>query len=377
LLQKLTEIPDDFHLNRKLKRSVERRRAMAEGAESVDWSAAEALAIATLAVEGHPVRLAGQDSTRGTFSQRHAVLHDVVTGCRYEIFRHLSDNQANVEILNSPLCEAAAMGFEYGYSLDSPEVLVAWEGQFGDFANAAQVIIDQFLASAEDKWRWLSGLVLLLPHGFEGQGPEHSSARLERFLTLAGEHNLQIVSPSTPAQYFHVLRRQTLWRWRKPLIDLTPKSLLRHPQVVSPLDDLTQGGFQRILPDERRNPGKTTRILLCSGKVYYDLLHAREERSRPDVALIRIEQFYPLPEKQLRKTLDTYPDDLPVYWVQEEPENMGAWGHWRWRHCGRLFDRFPFDGVFRPESASPATGSSASHQREQSVLIARAFGEQT
>jgi 2-oxoglutarate dehydrogenase E1 component len=375
LLVKMTETPDGFHRHKKLHRTVERRRKMAEGDEPLDWSAAEALAIASLAVEGHPVRLSGQDSTRGTFSQRHAVLHDVVDGSQYEIFQHLADDQASVETINSPLCEAGALGFEYGYSLDRPDALVVWEAQYGDFANAAQVVIDQFLASAEDKWRRLSGLAILLPHGFEGMGPEHSSARLERFLSLAAEDNLQIVCPTTPAQYFHVLRRQVLRRWRKPLVVLTPKSLLRRPGVESSLDQLADGSFRRVLGDDRDGAeDKTNRILLCSGKNYYDLIERREEKKHDTTAILRIEQFYPLSDALIDQSLQPYADDLPVVWVQEEPENMGAANHWRARF-GERIDRRPLQIVARCESASPATGSKASHRREQDMLLSRAFGE--
>src|SRR5262249_28209960 len=262
LLERLAHIPDGFRLHKKLHKTIERRQKMAKGEEPIDWSAAEALAFASLAVEGHPVRLSGQDSERGTFSQRHAVLHDVVDNHKYHIFNHLADDQARVDIINSPLCETGTLGFEYGYSLDYPEALVAWEAQYGDFVNAAQVIIDQFITSAEDKWRRLSGVVMLLPHAFEGKGPEHSSARLERFLFEAAEDNIQIVNPSTPAQYFHVLRRQVKRTWRKPLVVLTPKSLLRHPNVVSPLSELsTNERFHRILPDIRHNPLETSGVL--------------------------------------------------------------------------------------------------------------------
>jgi 2-oxoglutarate dehydrogenase E1 component len=373
LLVKLTETPEGFHLHRKLKKSVGQRREMAAGEAPLDWAAGEALAIATLATEGHRIRLAGQDTVRGTFSHRHAALFDVVDGHRYDVFQHLSEDQAPVEIINSPLCETAAMGFEYGYSLDFPEALVAWEAQFGDFVNAGQVIVDQFIASAEDKWHRLSGLVLLLPHGFEGQGPEHSSARLERFLTLAGDDNLQIVVPTTPAQYFHVLRRQVKRPWRKPLVVFTPKSILRHPRVVSSLDELADGRFRRVLPDDRDEPAGTSLVLLCSGKVYYDLLAAREERGRDDLAIVRVEQLYPLPERELRAALGDFAQDTPVRWVQEEPENMGAWTYWRRYYCERFLERFPFAGVTRAASASPATGSSAAHKHEQQDLIERAF----
>jgi 2-oxoglutarate dehydrogenase E1 component len=369
----LTHTPAEFHLHRKLKRSVEDRLAMAEGKQPLDWSAAEALALGTLAVEGHPIRLSGQDSQRGTFSQRHAVLHDVVDGKTYTPLAHLAENQARVEIINSPLSEAGVLGFEYGYSLDEPEGLIAWEAQFGDFANAAQVIIDQFLAGAADRWRRLSGLVLLLPHGWEGSGPEHSSARLERFLSLAARHNLQVAAPTTPAQYFHLLRRQVLRRWRKPLVVMTPKSLLRHPRAVSTLNDLAEGGFCRTLPDARDPSADTSRVLLCSGKVYYDLLEFREKHQRDDVAIVRVEQLYPLPDDVLRKRLEPYDEKTPLVWVQEEPRNMGAWPALCLRFGPRLLDRYALSSVARPESASPATGSHATHKREQQELVERAF----
>lgn len=373
LLNKLASVPDGFHLHKKLQRSFERRKKMAQGEEPLDWAAAEALAFASLAVEGHPVRLSGQDSARGTFSQRHAVLHDVVNGHRYKVFGQLADDQAAVDIINSPLCEAATMGYEYGYSLDCPDGLILWEAQYGDFMNAAQVIIDQFMASAEDKWRRLSGLVLLLPHAFEGKGPEHSSARLERFLQLAAEDNLQIISPSTPAQYFHSLRRQAKRKWRKPLIVLTPKSLLRDRRVVSSLQELAGGRFRRVLGDSRDGPTETSCVLLTSGKMYYDLVEARDTRHRFDVAVVRVEQFYPLADEVLLQALQVYPAEIPVRWIQEEPENMGAWPYWKGRYCGRLAGRHPFSVRARPASASPATGSSTSHQREQQELISRAF----
>ncbi len=374
-LRRLAQIPTEFHLHRKLKRATEERLAMADGKQPLDWAAAEALALGTLAIESHPVRLSGQDSQRGTFSQRHAVLHDVVDGKTYMPLAHLADDQARVEVINSPLSEAGVLGFEYGYSLDEPEGLIAWEAQFGDFANAGQVIIDQFLAGGADRWRRLSGLVLLLPHGWEGSGPEHSSARLERFLNLAARDNLQVVAPTTPAQYFHVLRRQVLRRWRKPLVVMTPKSLLRHPRVVSPLSDLAEGSFSRILPDTRNSPDTTSRVLLCSGKVYYDLIDFREKNHRDDVAILRFEQLYPLAVDLVRKQLELYADGTPVFWVQEEPRNMGAWPALCLRFDSRLFDRFSLSYVARAESASPATGSHATHKREQQELVERAFGE--
>jgi 2-oxoglutarate dehydrogenase E1 component len=373
LLERLTQTPSGFHVHRKLKRGIEERLAMAAGKHPLDWAAAEALALGTLAVEGHPVRLSGQDSQRGTFSQRHAVFHDVVDGTAYMPLAHLAENQARVEVINSPLSEAGVLGFEYGYSLDAPEGLVAWEAQFGDFANAAQVIIDQFLAGAADRWRRLSGVILLLPHGWEGSGPEHSSARLERFMSLGAKHNLQVAAPTTPAQYFHLLRRQVLRRWRKPLVVMTPKSLLRHARVTSPLSDLADGGFRRILPDARSTAERTTRVLLCSGKVYYELAEFREKHHRDDVAILRVEQLYPLAEDTLREGLKPYDEKTPVVWVQEEPWNMGAWPAIWLRFGPRLVGRHAFSCVVRAESASPATGSHATHKREQQDLIECAF----
>jgi 2-oxoglutarate dehydrogenase E1 component len=351
------------------------RREMAQGKRPLDWSAAESLAFATLATEGVPVRLTGQDTARGTFSQRHAVLHDFEDGHTYVALQHLAGNQAPVEIYNSPLSEAGALGFEYGYSLDRPDGLVLWEAQFGDFGNAAQVILDQFISSAEDKWRRLSGIVLLLPHGFEGMGPEHSSARLERFLQIAANDNIQIVYPTTPAQYFHCLRRQALRRWRKPLVVMTPKSLLRHPRVISSLHDCSAGAFQRIIPDalaKRAEPLEC--VILCSGKIYYELEQQREKLERNDVAIVRIEQLYPLPEENLRSLFSSYPDGTAAIWVQEEPLNMGAWNYLRGRLGEKLFNRFPLSVVSRPESASAATGSASSHKREQEQILAAAFG---
>ena len=348
---------------------------MAALQETLDWATGEAMAIGTLALEGHRIRFTGQDTGRGTFSHRHALLHDVVDGRVFNIFSQLDPaHQGHVEIVNSPLSEAAAMGFEYGYCEESPEALVAWEAQFGDFANVAQVIIDQFIASGEDKWDQLNGLVLLLPHGFEGQGPEHSSARLERFLTLAAEDNIQVANPTTPAQYYHLLRRQVLRRWRKPLVVFTPKSLLRLKAARSPLTDLTTGTFQRVIGDPL--VAKASRVLLCSGKIYYELLAHREQEGRDDVAIVRVEQLYPLPAHYLEEALRNCAADTPVYWVQEEPENMGAWRYFKSRFGSRL-GRHPFQGVYRAESASPATGSKAIHRSEQQQVIKQAFGERT
>ncbi len=316
--------------------------------------------------------LSGQDSERGTFSHRHAVFHDTEDGHEFVPLQAIGDDPDLFEIHNSPLSEAGVLGYEYGYSLDRPDGLVLWEAQFGDFVNAAQVIIDQFIASAEDKWQRLSGLVLLLPHGMEGQGPEHSSARLERFLQLCAQDNLQVVYPTTPAQYFHLLRRQVKRAYRKPLIVMTPKSLLRHPQAVSKLEDFASGGFQRVIDDAAVVASEVTRVLFTSGKTYYELLHEREERGRKDVAIVRLEQLYPLRLELIEAALKRYPASAPVIWVQEEPENMGAWRFLRVQWGESLFGR-SFRGVTRPASASPATGSGAAHKLEQAGVLRAAF----
>ena len=374
LLRALARYPKDFKPHPKLVRFLKQRREMAVGKRPLDWAAAEALALASLAAQGVRVRLTGQDSERGTFSQRHAVLHDQQTGARYYPFAQVARKQAPVEIHNSPLSEAGVLGFEYGYCLDNPDALVLWEAQFGDFSNVAQVIIDQFIASAEDKWDYLSGLTLLLPHGFEGLGPEHSSARLERFLMLAANDNMQIVNCTTPAQYFHVLRRQALRRWRKPLIVMTPKSLLRHPAATASLDELAAGGFTRILPDALGLKGaKVKRVLISSGKIYYELAARREELRRKNVAILRLEQLYPLEDEALKKALKPYPVGTAVVWVQEEPENMGAWRYLAARFGRWLPGKYPLSGVYRPAAPSPATGSARRHREEQEQLISQAF----
>ncbi len=374
-LESLSRVPNGFSIHPKLKKMLEGREQMAQGQHPLDWAAGEALALASLSMEGVRIRLSGQDSERGTFSHRHAVLRDYQTGKKYHSMRHISPEQAPIDIVNSPLSETGVLGFEYGYSLDYPRGMVLWEAQFGDFWNVAQPIVDQFIASAEDKWQQLSGLVLLLPHGFEGAGPEHSSARLERFLWLAAEDNIQVVYPTTPAQFFHCLRRQALRPWRKPLAVMTPKSLLRNPQAVSSLDDLVNGTFQRILADTTVTAEKVKRILLCSGKVYYDLLAHREETKRDDVAIVRLEQLYPLRQELLEQVLKSYRDETPAFWVQEEPANMGAWNFLQIQFGQRLIKRFPFGGVSRAASATPATGSGKRHKHEQTEIVQRAFGE--
>jgi len=373
-LRRASAVPEVFHLHPKLKHLLAARREMAEGTKPLDWGAAEILALASLAASGVRIRFTGQDTGRGTFSHRHAVLYDYADGHPYVPLQSVQDGQAPVEICNSPLNEAGALGFEYGYSLTCPDGLVMWEAQFGDFVNAAQVILDQFITSGEDKWRRLSGLVLLLPHGFEGMGPEHSSARLERFLQLAAEDNIQVVQPTTPAQLFHLLRRQVLRPWRKPLVVFTPKSLLRHPQCVSSLAECATGEFHRWWPDAAP-ADRIRRVLLCSGKVYYDLAAYREKQSHSETAIIRLEELYPLRKEMLEQALRPYATETPVFWVQEEPANMGAWRYLHERFRRKLFDRFPFALVSRAESASPATGSANAHKIEQAQLIARAFGD--
>jgi 2-oxoglutarate dehydrogenase E1 component len=368
VLEKISKVPTGFHVNKKIARVLEDRSEMAIGKTRLDWAAGEALAFGSLSIEGHPLRLSGQDVERGTFSHRHAVLHDVDNNAKYMGLGQLRADQARVEIVNSPLSEAAVLGFEYGYSLDCPEGLVMWEAQFGDFWNVAQ-----FIVSAEDKWNRLSRLVMLLPHGFEGQGPEHCSARLERLLLLTAEHNIIVAQPSTPAQYFHLLRRQVKSKWSKPLIVLTPKSLLRHPGCTSVLDDIQNGSFQKILPDDRPANVSTRRVLISSGKAYYDLFEERKKLNRTDVALVRIEQFYPMDPAQVVEALSKYPAGTPVYWYQDEPSNMGAWQFIKMRWGDDIMKSYPLSLISRPESASPATGSLRSHKLEERDLLTQAF----
>jgi len=371
----LGEVPPGFSVHPRLK-IVKDRAAMAAGEKPIDWGMGEALAFGTLLNLGIRVRLSGQDVRRGTFSHRHSVLFDYETGAEYTPLAHIRDKQGVFEVTDSPLSEAGVLGFEYGYSLDMPEGLTIWEAQFGDFVNAAQVIIDQFLCSSEVKWNRVSGLVLLLPHGMEGQGPEHSSARLERFLNMCVNDNMQVCNLTTPAQYFHVLRRQVLRPYRKPLVIMSPKSLLRRPAASSVLSDFTDGGFQRIIPDQMNvDPSTVKRVLLCTGKIYYDLLAAREEKHYEDVAIIRIEQLYPMHKDELLDVLSVYPDGTPVVWVQEEARNMGAWAYMNRELPSLLAGIFPWSCVSRPLSASPATGSMTRHKREQARVITDAFGK--
>ena len=366
------EVPEGFQVNPKLQRILAARTEAVVGTGQVDWSTAEMLAFGSLLKEGIPVRLSGQDSRRGTFSQRHAVLVDAKTGERYTPLNHLNGEQAEICVYDSLLSEAAVLGFDYGYSLEEPNMLILWEAQFGDFANGAQVIIDQFIASAESKWGRASGLVMLLPHGYEGQGPEHSSARLERFLALCAEDNIQVVYPSTPAQYFHLLRRQMKRDFRKPLIVMTPKSVLRRKEAVSPVEEFASGRFREVI-DDPTNPERARRVVLCSGKVYYDLVAHREAANKArDVAIIRLEQFYPWPDETIRTVVGRYKAAKEWVWVQEESQNMGGWSFVAPRLSETL--RINFGYVGRDASASPATGSHHVHDREQKELVEAAIG---
>ena len=375
LLLAQAQLPDDFESHPKIKRLFNQRAQMAHGEKPLDWGAAEAIAFASLLQDGAPIRLSGQDSGRGTFSHRHSVLRDYRTGNRHIPLNHIDGVKASFEVIDSPLSEAAILGFDYGYSLDMPEGLTIWEAQFGDFANGAQVIIDQFIASSEDKWQRLSGLVMLLPHGFEGQGPEHSSARLERFLGLCAEHNMQVCNLTTPAQLFHCLRRHIHRPYRKPLVIMSPKSLLRHRRAVSTLEELASGAFKPVIGDSVvTDPKKIKKVILCSGKVYYDLIDAREASDIEEIAIHRIEQLYPLYESDFMPLIEKCAPGTPVTWVQEEPFNMGAWPFLKLRFGVTLGDgAYPFDFVARHASASPATGSGASHRLEQKNLLERAL----
>ena len=368
--QAITKEPANFELNPKVKRFMQARRDMIEGKTPIDWSTAEALAFGTLLSLGCPVRLSGQDSRRGTFSQRHSVLYDVHTRERYKPLNNIKPGQATFCVYNSPLSEYAVLGFDYGYGLDFPDMLVLWEAQFGDFANGAQIIIDQYIVCSETKWGETSSIVLLLPHGYHGQGPEHSSARLERYLQACAEDNIQVAYPSTAASYFHILRRQALRKIKKPLILMTPKGMLRDPRCASPLGDLTSGCFEEVLPDPAA-PANASRIILCSGKVYFDLADHRKSEKINDTAIIRIEQLYPLHEKKLQKIVGAYAKAEKIVWCQEESANMGAWPTMEPR-LRKLFGRdIAYAG--RDASASTATGSHAIHELEQRQLVEQAF----
>lgn len=375
LNEKLLTWPDGFSVNPKLERQLDRRRLAFEPDGRIEWAQAESLAFASLLMDGTPIRLTGQDTERGTFSQRHLTLHDVTTGAAYAPIQHLSGALAPMELYNSPLSEQGCLGFEYGYSAVADDVLVAWEAQFGDFVNGAQVIVDQFLVSGLSKWGLTTRLTLLLPHGYEGQGPEHSSARVERFLQLSAENNIRVANPTTPAQYFHLLRRQGLDNQRRPLIIMTPKSLLRLPQATSALTELADGPFEPVIDDEaaRGHSENITRVLLCSGKIFYDLMAEKERTGIDSHAIIRVEQLYPIPEAGLLATLKGYPNADEVRWVQEEPRNMGAWGF----VSGRLRNLLPAKArlkyVGRPLRASPAEGYPGAHAAAQAGIVAAAL----
>ncbi len=374
-LKALSTGPEGFEIHPKLMPFLRRRAELLEGKGEVDWATAESLAWGTLLLEGVPVRLSGQDSGRGTFSQRHAVFYDVRTGKEYAPLQTLAPAGVRFEVHDSLLSEAAVMGFEFGYAVAEHRALVMWEAQFGDFFNGAQVIVDQFLAGSEEKWGQPHGLVLLLPHGHEGQGPEHSSARIERFLTLCAEDNMRVSYPSTPASYFHLLRRQGRDPVEKPLIVFTPKSLLRHPRCVSGLQELAEGRFEPVLDDDAASPARVRRIVMVSGKLYYDLLKAREDQKKDDVALVRLEQFYPFPAAELARVFSRYSPSAELVWAQEEPRNMGAWRFIREQFLdGALREaRRLVRYVGREESASPASGSHKVHVAEQEAIVAKAL----
>jgi 2-oxoglutarate dehydrogenase E1 component len=370
--ERMNLVPDGIQVHPKVKKLLEERLKMGRGERALDWGMGEMLAYGSLLWDGHMVRLSGQDSCRGTFSHRHAMIVDVDTGTEYMLLGHLHQNQGECRMYDSPLSEAAVMGFEFGYSLDYPDGLVIWEAQFGDFANGAQVIIDQFIMSSEDKWNRLSGLVLFLPHGYEGQGPEHSSGRIERFLQGAAEDNILVVQPTTPAQMFHMLRRQVLRPLRKPLIVLTPKSLLRLPAATSSVDELTSGRFLRFIADPDAQADKVDRVILCSGRIYYDLVEERRARKDEGVAIVRIEQFYPWWPTELAAAVERYKGARSYVWVQDEPANMGA-RQFLMPRLADLFGHGAVSAVSRVESASPATGSHKAHLIEQRQLTDAAF----
>lgn len=367
IITAMTTYPEGFVPLKKVQKYLEERRKVMNDNRSVDWAAAELLAYGSILLEGKNVRLSGEDVKRGTFTHRHAVITDENTDAEFNRLSKIADKQGTFFIYNSHLSEYGVLGFEYGYSIASPDHLVLWEAQFGDFSNGAQIIIDQFLAAAESKWQRSSGLVMLLPHGYEGQGPEHSSARLERFLQLCAELNMVVVNITDPANYFHALRRQLAWNFRKPLVVMSPKSLLRHPKCQSPIDRIFEGGFKELLLDEPESK-KVRKVIFCSGKIYYDLLEKKEKEGIKDVAIARLEQLYPIPEKAMQEVMKKYKGAEAV-WVQEEPQNKGAWNFL----LGRLYEVLPLKVVARKNSASPATGFKKQHVKEQEEILKQAF----
>ena len=366
----LTTLPEGFKPIKQIEKLLKERKANFFEKRILNWADAELLAYGSLLLDRKIVRISGQDVKRGTFSHRHSMVFDAETNQPYCFLCNIKKGQEEFKIYNSLLSEFGVLGFEYGYAMASPNALVIWEAQFGDFVNGAQVLIDQFVTSSGTKWQQMNGIVMLLPHGYEGQGPDHSSARVERFLELAADYNIIVANITTPANFFHLLRRQLTWNFRKPCIVMSPKSLLRHPEVISPVKDFTKGGFKEIIDDDFADPKKVNKLLFCSGKIYFDLLHEQRKSKRKDVAIIRIEQLFPFPEIQIREIRKKYGQDAKVLWVQEEPENMGAW-----TYILRKYRTNVDEGVFRPPSASPATGFSRIHHEEQQEIVNRAFAD--
>ena len=369
IADRITDLPENKSFYRKTLRLQKQRKDMVQKQGTLDWAMGELLAYGSLLTENVPVRLSGQDVERGTFSHRHSVMRVEDSEEQYVPLNHIQDKQARFEVYNSSLSEYGVLGYEYGYALAAPNTLTIWEAQFGDFANTAQVIFDQFISSAEEKWNVMNGLVMLLPHGYEGQGPEHSSARMERYLALTAENNIQIANCTTPANFFHILRRQLKRPIRKPLILFTPKSLLRHPKVISPISDFTKGGFQEVIDDPKANPDKVTRLVFSTGKVYYDLLDGQEKMKDETVALVRIEQLYPFPQVQIQALIEKYKKVKDYVWAQEEPSNMGAWKHIR----ESFGDDMKLSLIARPATGSPATGSSRFHKISQQKIVDKVF----
>lgn len=369
--RKLAALPEGKQFFRKIVKMQEERLQMVESGK-LDWAMGELIAYGSLLLDGHPVRISGQDCQRGTFSHRHAVLTVEDSEEKYTPLAHLRPDQGRFSIYNSLLSEYGVLGFEYGYAFATPHGLTIWEAQFGDFSNGAQIIIDQYISSAEDKWKVMNGTVLLLPHGYEGQGPEHSSARMERFLSLCGHQNMIVANCTTPANFFHLLRRQLAWPFRKPLVVFTPKSLLRHPACISPAEDFTSGGFREVLDDPKADPEKVTRLVFCTGKIYYDIVEERAKMQKDEVAVIRLEQLYPLPVKQMNEMIRRYPKAEYYEWAQEEPVNMGAWKYILINYNGADLRH-----VARPASGSPATGSSSLHKIQQKLIVQKALGQCT
>ncbi|MFL5729900.1 MAG: 2-oxoglutarate dehydrogenase E1 component [Cytophagaceae bacterium] len=366
----LTTIPEGFKPLKQIDNLLKERKKQFFESKELNWASAELLAYGSLLLDRKIVRITGQDVQRGTFSHRHAVLKDADTNAPYYTLNNIGENQKSFRIYNSLLSEYGVLGFEFGYAMANPNALVIWEAQFGDFANGTQVMIDQFIASCETKWQKMNGLVMLLPHGYEGQGPEHSSARLERFLELCADYNMVVTNVTEPANYFHLLRRQLTWPFRKPLVVMSPKSLLRHPKVISPLENFMKGGFQEVIDDAYVKAKDVKRLLICTGKIYFDLLEEQQTNKRKDVAIVRLEQMYPLPEKQLGKIFEKY-KDAKIYWVQEEPVNMGAWGYL----LKRLYKKVDLDVIAREEAASPAVGYNKAHVESQKFIVHNSFAE--